>query len=44
MRLGVPEELLPLVREVTDEAGLDAIQARLPVEAYEGLFLSSTWR
>ncbi|MCB1812441.1 MAG: AAA family ATPase, partial [Candidatus Competibacteraceae bacterium] len=39
MRLGVPAELLPLVRRVHNEAELDAIEHRLPVEAYEGLFL-----
>ncbi|WP_024973838.1 UvrD-helicase domain-containing protein [Ralstonia pickettii] len=39
MSLGVPQELLGNVRSVTSDAELDAIQARLPVEAYEGLFL-----
>lgn len=39
VQLGTPVELLPLVRRVRSEAGLDAIQAELPVEAYEGLFL-----
>ncbi|WP_341667089.1 UvrD-helicase domain-containing protein [Alcaligenes sp. SDU_A2] len=39
MSLGVPEELIAPVRAVATEDGLDAIQARLPVEAYEGLFL-----
>ncbi len=39
MSLGVPEELIAPVRAVATEGGLDAIQARLPVEAYEGLFL-----
>ena len=41
-RLGVPTAMLPEVREVRevrDDAGLDAMQARLPVEAYEALFL-----
>lgn len=37
--LGVPEELLPDVRAVRAEEQLDALQPRLPVEAYEGLFL-----
>lgn len=37
--LGVPEESLPLVRTITSESALDAAQGRLPVEAYEGLFL-----
>ena len=39
MRLGVPEEQLSLVRGVHDELELDAIEDRLPQEAYEGLFL-----
>lgn len=39
MSLGVPQELLGDVRAITSDAELDAIQARLPVEAYEGLFL-----
>ena len=39
MSLGVPAELLTLVRSVTSDEQLDAIQSRLPVEAYEGLFL-----
>ena len=39
MSLGVPEELLASVRSVTSDEELDRIQARLPVEAYEGLFL-----
>lgn len=38
-RPGVPTAMLPEVREVRDDAGLDAMQARLPVEAYEALFL-----
>lgn len=39
MRLGVPEALLPVVRQVKSEADLDAVENRLPVEAYEGLFM-----
>ena len=39
MSLGVPEELLPFVREIASEEELDVKQAQLPVEAYEGLFL-----
>lgn len=39
MSLGVPQELLPAVRALTSEEGLDALQSRLPIEAYEGLFL-----
>ncbi|MDE2927156.1 MAG: AAA family ATPase [Acidobacteriota bacterium] len=38
-RLGVPEAMLPEIRELDGEASLDAIQERLPVEAYESLFL-----
>ena len=38
-RLGMPTAMLPEVREVRDDAELDAMQARLPVEAYEALFL-----
>lgn len=37
--LGVPEELLGRVRSIASEAQLDALQALLPLEAYEGLFL-----
>ena len=39
MRLGVPEELIQLVRTVQTDVELDAIEHRIPVEAYEGLFL-----
>lgn len=39
VQLGTPVELLPLVRRIRNEQELDAIQAQLPVEAYEGLFL-----
>lgn len=39
LSLGVPEDLLPAVRGLTSEPQLDALQSRLPVEAYEGLFL-----
>lgn len=39
MSLGVPEDSISLVRGVTSEADLDAAQVKLPVEAYEGLFL-----
>ncbi|NLC36419.1 MAG: AAA family ATPase, partial [Alcaligenaceae bacterium] len=39
MSLGVPEDLLATVYAITDEDALDALQASLPVEAYEGLFL-----
>lgn len=39
MSLGVPAEMLDAVRPITSDEALDALQARLPVEAYEGLFL-----
>lgn len=39
MSLGVPEELLAPVRKLSSEEALDALQPRLPAEAYEGLFL-----
>lgn len=39
MSLGVPEELLSAVRKIGSEEALDALQSRLPAEAYEGLFL-----
>lgn len=39
IRLGVPEQLMPLVRSITTEEELDAMQAYLPQEAYEALFL-----
>lgn len=39
MSLGVPEELLSAVRKIASEEALDALQSRLPAEAYEGLFL-----
>ena len=38
-RLGVPAAMLPELRTVRDDVELDAMQARLPVEAYEALFL-----
>ena len=38
MRLGVPEAMLAEVRGVADEDALDAIQERLPTEAYDTLF------
>ena len=38
-RLGVPAAMLPEVRAVHDDAELDGIQPRLPLEAYEALFL-----
>jgi hypothetical protein len=37
--IGTPPELIPAVRAIRSESQLDALQASLPVEAYEGLFL-----
>lgn len=39
LSLGVPEDSIALVRKVTTDDELDAMQPLLPVEAYEGLFL-----
>lgn len=39
MGLGVPPDMLGRVRSLRTEAELDALAVRLPVEAYEGLFL-----
>ena len=39
VRLGVPEELLPLVHQVTCSLDLDDIKVKLPDEAYEALAL-----
>ncbi len=39
MALGVPVEMIPAVRTIRSEGDMDAMQAELPVEAYEGLFL-----
>lgn len=39
MALGVPEEMIPVVRTIRSEGDLDVMQTELPVEAYEGLFL-----
>lgn len=41
MSLGVPEDWLDRIRIIQSESELDALQASLPVEAYEGLFLVS---
>ena len=38
-RLGVPAAMLAEVRVVRDDAGLDSMQNRLPVEAYDALYL-----
>ena len=39
MSLGVPQEWLARIRAIQSEVELDSLQAGLPVEAYEGLFL-----
>ena len=39
LSLGVPEDALPGVRNLASDNQLDGMQALLPVEAYEGLFL-----
>ncbi|MFJ3108371.1 UvrD-helicase domain-containing protein [Pseudomonas putida] len=39
LRLGVPEESLPLVRALTCEEELEALDGRLPIEAFEALYL-----
>lgn len=39
MSLGVPEDWIGRIRAVQSEIELDGLQASLPVEAYEGLFL-----
>ena len=39
MRLGIPEDLIDLVHTVKNEKDLDKIEHRLPLEAYEGLFM-----
>ena len=39
LRLGVPEELLPLVREIGTDADLERAEGQLPQEAYEALFM-----
>lgn len=38
-RLGVPEDMLPAVRGVTNDVELDNLQKLLPDEAYEALYL-----
>lgn len=38
LRLGVPELLLPLVRQLKKKEDLDTIEKQLPQEAYEALF------
>lgn len=41
MSIGVPQEMIAIIREIGSEDDLDNIQSILPVEAYEGLFLVS---
>jgi len=38
LRLGIPEILLPFVRQITNLDDLDALEKQLPQEAYEALF------
>tara|TARA_R110001599_G_C12253490_1_gene659820 strand:+ start:112 stop:2241 length:2130 start_codon:yes stop_codon:yes gene_type:complete len=39
LRLGVPEEHLPVVRAVRDETGVEQLEGLLPKEAFEALYL-----
>ena len=39
LKFGVPEEQIPHVRKIQEEAQLDKMQAYLPSEAYEALFM-----
>ncbi len=39
LKFGVPEEQIPYVRKIQNESQLDQMQAYLPSEAYEALFL-----
>ena len=39
LRLGVPADMVAEVLEIREEAALEQMAPRLPVEAYEGLFL-----
>lgn len=39
VRLGVPSELMPLVRQMQSEQDLDMSSGQLPSEAYEALFM-----
>ena len=38
LKLGVPEDLIPMVRNIKDETELDQLSYQLPEEAYEALF------
>ena len=42
LRLGVPEELVGIVRSINSDAELEAFESRLPQEAYEALFMLAT--
>ena len=39
LRLGVPEELIPLVRGIKTDAELEAVESQFPQEAYEALYM-----
>ena len=39
LSLGVPEDAVAMIRKLASDDQLDGLQALLPVEAYEGLFL-----
>lgn len=39
MRLGVPEELIPVVRTIQNDNDLEAMEEKLPSLAFQGLFL-----
>jgi superfamily I DNA/RNA helicase/plasmid maintenance system killer protein len=39
LRLGVPEEMLPLVRAISDDKQLEQAESQLPQEAYEALYM-----
>ncbi len=39
LRLGIPQELIGLIRSIQTEADLDACENRLPVEAAEAVFM-----
>ncbi|SDE48304.1 UvrD-helicase domain-containing protein [Ruegeria marina] len=41
VRLGVPEELLSVVRKINSEADLETAEDSLPPDAYEGLYLKA---
>src|ERR1700687_5147138 len=37
LRLGVPEDLIPLVRDINTDTALESAESKLPQEAYEAL-------